>query len=141
VTGTEIPSVELPEPVSTRDTVVHDALAAVIRTLGADDDVERFRRDSTAVLAEYLGRVERYGPAIEAAYLDEVAAIIGARPTDWAAADAELEAFVLGAGPEHDAALLQLFIRVSLRRLLLMEPTLNTPISRIEPLAQLLGRA
>jgi len=140
VTGTEIPSVELPEPVPTRDTVVHDALAAVIRTLGADDDVERFRRDSTAVLAEYLGRVERYGPAIEAAYLDEVAAIIGARPTDWAAADAELEAFVLGAGPEHDAALLQLFIRVSLRRLLLMEPTLNTPISRIEPLAQLLGR-
>ena len=141
VTGTEIPSVELPEPVSTRDTVVHDALAAVIRTLGADDDVARFRRDSTAVLAEYLGRVERYGPAIEAAYLDEVAAILGARPADWATADATLEAFVLSAGPEHDGALLQLFIRVSLRRLLLMEPMLNTPISRIEPLAQLLVRA
>ena len=140
VTGTEIPSVELPEPVSTRDTVVHDALAAVIRTLGADDEVARFRRDSTAVLAEYLGRVERYGPAIEAAYLDEVAALLGERPADWATADAALEAFVLGAGPEHDAALLQLFIRVSLRRLLLMEPMLNTPISRIEPLAALLGR-
>ena len=140
VTGTEIPSVELPEPVATRDTVVHDALAAVIRTLAADDDVARFRRDSTAVLAEYLGRVERYGPAIEAAFLDEVAAILGERPADWATADAALETFVLSAGPEHDVALLQLFIRVSLRRLLLMEPMLNTPISRIEPLAELLGR-
>jgi hypothetical protein len=121
--------------------VVHDALAATIRTLAADDDVARFRRDSTAAMAAYLARVDRYGPAIESAYLDDAAALLGARPADWSAADAALEAFVLDAGPEHDVALLQLFIRVTLRRLLLMEPILTTgKISRIEPLAELLGR-
>jgi DNA-binding NtrC family response regulator len=71
-----------------------------------------------------------------------IAALLGARPADWAAGDTALEEFVLAAGPEHDAALTQLFIRRSLRQLLLMEPILTTGrISRIEPLAVLLGRA
>lgn len=142
VIGAEIPAVELPAPAPTRDAVVHDALTATIRTLASDDDVARFRRDSCAAMAEYLGRVDRYGPAVEAADLDEVEALLGVRPTDWAASDAALEAFVLDAGPEHDVALLQLFIRSTLRHLLLMEPILTTGrISRIEPLARLLGRA
>jgi aminoglycoside phosphotransferase (APT) family kinase protein len=141
VIGAEIPSVELSEPAPTRDAIVHDALAATLRTLAADDDVARFRRDSTAAMADYLGRVDRYAPAIEAAYLDDAAGVLGSRPADWVAADAALEAFVLDAGPEQDVALLQLFIRATLRRLLLMSPILTTgKISRIEPLAQLLGR-
>jgi aminoglycoside phosphotransferase (APT) family kinase protein len=137
-----IPSVELPAPAPTRDSGVYDALRTTIRTLEADDDVARFRRDSTATMAEYLGRVDRYGPAIAASDLDDVEALLGTRPADWAASDAALEAFVLDAGPEHDVALLQLFVRSTLRRLLLMEPILTTGrISRIDPLAELLGRS
>lgn len=142
VIGAKLPTVALPEPAPTRDAIVQDALAATIRTLAVGDEVARFRRDSTAATAEYLARVDRHGPAIEAAYLDDCAPLLGSRPADWASADAALEEFVLGAGPEHDVALLELFVRTTLRHLLLMEPILTTgKISRIEPLAQLLGRA
>ena len=141
VIGAEIPSVALPAPVETRNSSLHAALADTIRSLTADDAVDQFRRDSTASTAQYLHMVDVYGPAVEAADLDDVAALLGTRPADWAAGDAALEEFVLTAGPEHDAALTQLFIRRSLRQLLLMEPILTTgKISRIEPLAVLLGR-
>ncbi len=142
ITGTEVPTVTLSEPAPSRDAVVHAALAGTIRSLTADDAVEQFRRDSTAAMADYLERVDHYGAAVAAADLDDVEALLGTRPADWAASDAALEEFVLGAGPEHDAALLQLFLRSTLRRLLLMEPVLTRgAVSRLEPLAQLLGRA
>jgi len=142
VIGADVPSVTLPAPVETRNSSLHAALADTIRSLAADDPVDQFRRDSTAATAQYLHMVDVYGPAVEAADLDDIAALLGARPADWAAGDTALEEFVLAAGPEHDAALTQLFIRRSLRQLLLMEPILTTgKISRIEPLAVLLGRA
>lgn len=142
IIGAEVPSVVLPAPVETRNSSLHAALADMIRSLTADDAVDQFRRDSTAATAQYLHMVDLHGPAIEAADLDDMAPLLGTRPADWAAGDAALEEFVLAAGPEHDVALTQLFIRRSLRQLLLMEPILTTGrISRIEPLAQLLGRA
>jgi hypothetical protein len=142
VIGAEIPSVTLPDPVATKASGVQAALPAMIRSLAADDAVAQFRRDSTATTAEYLRMVDAYGRAVEAADLDDLARLLGARPADWAAGDAALEEFVLAAGPEHDASLVQLFIRRTLRQLLLLEPILTTgQIARIEPLAQLLGRA
>ncbi|MFN8027291.1 MAG: phosphotransferase [Acidimicrobiia bacterium] len=140
IIGAEVPSVTLSAPVVTRDSTLHAALADTIRSLTADDPVDQFRRDSTAATAQYLHMVDLHGPGVEAADLDDIAAVIGTRPANWADGDAALEEFVLAAGPEHDVALTQLFIRRSLRQRLLMEPVLTMgKISRIEPLADLIG--
>lgn len=48
---------------------------------------------------------------VEARYLDDVARLIDRPVRDWQEADAELEKFVLAAGPEHDDALITLFHR------------------------------
>jgi hypothetical protein len=49
------------------------------------------------------------GAAHEAADLNRAAGILGCRPPDWRAADAALESFVAGAGPEHDPVLFAYF--------------------------------
>jgi hypothetical protein len=125
----------------TRYAGVHDTLAPTIRGLAAGDETARFRRDRTAVTAEYLRRADTYGAAIEAADLDDIAALLGERPADWRAGDTALEAFVLAAGPEHDAALVRLFHRRAMRQMQLLEPILNRTksIAHLPPLSELLG--
>jgi hypothetical protein len=49
------------------------------------------------------------GAAHEAADLNRAAGILGHRPPDWHAADAALESFVAGAGPEQDPVLFAYF--------------------------------
>ena len=51
---------------------------------------------------------------VEAEYLKGVEQLIGRPVRDWTEADAQLETFVVGAGPEHDEGLIQLFFRWTL---------------------------
>ena len=58
-------------------------------------------------VANHLQRVDEIGAALDAADLDDLAAVLGHRP-DPAEADAELVEFVEHAGPEHEEALVRL---------------------------------
>ena len=84
-------------------------LVRQIGTLPAPDDQTAYSRDSAAALALYQQRWLIYGADVVDADLDDTAALIGQRPTDQDDMMEKLEAFVLQAGPEYDARLIQHF--------------------------------
>jgi len=112
----------MPEPAPTRQAPAHDALTAMLAAPAAGDAFGRYRGDAAWRVAEYLRRADRYASALERDDLEEVAAILGQRPSDWRTADAALESFVCRTGPESDAQLLSHFHRRCLRREFLLEP-------------------
>ena len=136
IIGVDLPDVTLPAPMPGRNTGIADHLPATIEALAMDDDTGRYRRDTTATVARFVQRDSVYGPAIEAANLDDIATLTGVRHDDWQSGDAALEAFVLAAGPKHDAALVALFYKRTMRQMLLLEPVLNRT-ARIEHLTPL----
>lgn len=71
-------------------------------------------------LAAHLELVDQIGAQIDKANLDEIEALVGERPVSTAEGDAVLEQFVLDAGPEWDARLLQLFFRRNERNRMLL---------------------
>jgi aminoglycoside phosphotransferase (APT) family kinase protein len=84
-------------------------LVRQIGTLPATDDQTAYSRDSAAALALYQQRWLAYGADILDADLDDTAALIGQRPANQDDMMEKLEAFVLQAGPEYDARLIQHF--------------------------------
>jgi hypothetical protein len=125
--GLDTPSIELPSPVSTRQSTAVDALVA---QLGAapeegESEAQAYQRDRALRTAQALQRADRIGPALEAQDRDEVAALLGKRPTHWRDVDAELEAFVLAASPEQDETLLRFFARRNQRDYELHRPALR----------------
>jgi hypothetical protein len=140
--GVSFPDVGLPEASPSRYGWVHDVFPPTLRTLEGSDAHSQYRRDRTAATAEYLRRADAYGPAVEAANLDDIAELLGERPADWQAGDAALEVFVLAAGPEHDAALVRLFHRREMRQMRLLEPILyrTKTIRHLDPLPEVVGR-
>jgi aminoglycoside phosphotransferase (APT) family kinase protein len=140
--GVPLENVELHPEVIGRYDGVHKALTETIRSLTVRDPIDQYRRDSTAVTAAYVHMVNVHGTAVETADLDDASTLLGERPATWQEGDAALERFVLGAGPEYDAALIQLFHTRAMRQMRLMEPTLQRTkgIAHLTPLPQLLGR-
>jgi aminoglycoside phosphotransferase (APT) family kinase protein len=81
----------------------------LVRQIGlfpAGDAATAYARDSAAALALYQQRWLAYGRAIQAADLADAEALLGHAVVD---RDAEVEAFVLAAGPQEDARLVQHF--------------------------------
>lgn len=118
----------LPEPqaVPTRQSPGHDALARMLATPPhQEDELARYERARAWRVAEYLKRANAMAPAIEAANLDELEALLGERPPTAAAGDAALEAFVLEAGPDEDARLVPVLHRRLLRQQWLIEPVMG----------------
>ena len=70
-----------------------------------------YQRDVAQRTAEYLRRVDVYGPALEAEDLEEATAILGSRPASWQEGDAALEQYVLEDPGKHDTELIALFYR------------------------------
>ncbi|TZG28000.1 phosphotransferase [Sphingomonas montanisoli] len=136
ILGVDLPVVALLQPAPGRHAGMADTLPGTIGDLLAADPDAAYRRDATARTARFAQRAALFGPGIEAANLEEIAALTGARHTDWQSGDAALEAFVLAAGPEHDAALVALFHARTMRQMLMLEPVLHRT-GRIEHLAPL----
>jgi aminoglycoside phosphotransferase (APT) family kinase protein len=84
-------------------------LVRQIGTLPAPDVQTAYSRDSAAALALYQQRWLTYGSDILNSDLDDTAAVIGQRPADQDDMMEKLETFVLQAGPEYDARLIQHF--------------------------------
>jgi aminoglycoside phosphotransferase (APT) family kinase protein len=113
--GVELEPLSPPEPAPTRATPAHTALLGLIDAGRDADPFRAFQIANARRIAHWTARADLYGPALEAADLDEVGAILGRRPASWIEGDAALERLVQNAGPERDAELIRYFQRRCLR--------------------------
>jgi hypothetical protein len=93
-------------------------------TAGARDFAD-YEADAAARLATYRERSERMTPALEAAYLDDLAPLLGGRPSSRQAADAALVALIREAPPERDGELVPLLHRQAVRDESILEPVMR----------------
>ena len=112
----EILGIEFDEvaiPASRRSPVgpAHGHLVHWLRHFESEDEVVRNDVRTAFRLARHLARFDEIGTAILEADLDDLAPLLGRRPSSWREGDAELEAFVLGDHGKHDEALIRLFHR------------------------------
>jgi hypothetical protein len=87
------------------------ALDAALADIAPEDPQQQFRLDVAQRLSAFLRSVNEIGPEIESDDLDDVAELLGIRPTSWRDADVALEAFVTKADDAYDAELIRYFHR------------------------------
>ncbi len=98
---------------------LHDAVAQIAPAT----DIDASRQTMARHLVEWLGRADSLGVAAREQDIAAAGVLLGRQFTSWPGADAALEAYVLEAGPEHDAALIQLFNAVEGRNMQVFGPT------------------
>ena len=125
----ELPTVEEPDAGRTRASTPVEHLATVLRTLSVgpdavDDEFLRYRLRALFREARHAARALEVGASSSAADLDDLRQVLGHRPDDWYAGEAELERFVLADADvgAHDEDLLILFHRRHLRAHALLGP-------------------
>jgi hypothetical protein len=125
-TGVELDPPKLPEARPSRRSVGANHLIELLDPAHAGGDEERaYHLDRMQRTAIYLERSDRYGAALDAEDLDDVALLLGTRPRTWEKADAALEELVLAAPPERDAELIRYFHRRLSREESLLHPVLR----------------
>lgn len=109
--GIELPS-EAPAvpPQPSRWSPIFDVMAARVPPAA---EGEAYELTEQRKFLEMAKRMDAH-PEIEAAYFRDVEELTGRKVGHWLDADAELEKFVLAAGPEHDDALIAVFHRWAL---------------------------
>lgn len=98
-------------------------LMSILDEWPTGSDFENFRADSARAVTRFAEHVHAYGRELEATAVDEISEIVGSRQPDLAAAEAALETYVLQAGPDEDARLVQYFHRWTQRQQFLIEGT------------------
>jgi aminoglycoside phosphotransferase (APT) family kinase protein len=114
ILGVELPPVPPVEPKVSRHADLLSDLVAQSELLPTTAGF--YRQHPVLSLALYAQRADSTGPSIDALELEELADILGHRPTDHSVADAELERFVLSASPAEDEKLVRYFHRREMRR-------------------------
>ena len=99
------PPIEATQP--SRWAQIFDVMAARVPRPAADEPYEILEQRR---VWEFARRMDAHRE-LEAEYLKDVERLVGRRVHDWRQADEDLEKFVMGAGPEHDEALITLFHR------------------------------
>jgi len=134
-TGTELDPPSIPEARPSRRAVAARHLVELLDPEAAGDGERAYQLDRMQRVAVYLEQSDRYGPALESDDLDDVARLLGHRPSTWEEADAKLEALVLASGPERDADFIRYFHRRLCREEALLQPVLREQAdARIPPL-------
>jgi hypothetical protein len=137
----EVPLETLPEPeaVTGPQTLHLKMLALAVEQMDATTDMQRYKRSKAAAEVAYLQNCDQHGAAFDAAYLDEIGALLGSRPATVAEGEARLEEFVQADDGKNDAALFRLFHRQELRLCLLADIPQNKRLQRFlrEPIASL----
>jgi hypothetical protein len=124
--GVDEPPPALPPAAASSRAGAYASLVDGLSPAREPDDPERaYHLVSQQRTAQYLQQLDRHGAAVDAAVRDELAAILGWRPSSWEEGEAALERFVLEAGPEHDAALVRFFRRRLQREEVLLAPALG----------------
>ncbi|MAG31193.1 MAG: hypothetical protein CL908_09940 [Deltaproteobacteria bacterium] len=125
-TAVELDPPSLPEERPSRRSVAHVHLTELLDPAQAGDDGERaYQLDRMQRTAVYLDRADRYGEALESDDLDDVATLLGRRPSTWQEADAALEELVLSSSPERDPEFIRYFHRRLSREEALLYPVLR----------------
>lgn len=133
-----------PEPL-VRETTPYDPLAdsltLAIKALPVEEGFATYERDGTAELAAFMARTGQYGPAIYRQDKADIEALLGKPFDDLAEADAALEAYVLAAGQDEDARLLQMLYRRVQRHFELFRPFLSrsSVANRLKTFADLMA--
>ena len=125
LTGAPLDPVDIPEAAPSPRGPAYQLMVAALDPDNAADADRAYELGSLHRVAQYLEQSDLYGPAFEEDNLTEIAQILGHRPPTWQQAQAELEQFVLSAGPGHDAALVRLFYRRLAREAALLHPALG----------------
>jgi aminoglycoside phosphotransferase (APT) family kinase protein len=133
--GVELDPPRLPDAEPSRRGVAHAHLVDLLdpaRVAGGEPgDRERaYDFDRMQRLAIYLERSDRFGAALDADNLDDVAKLLGSRagserPSSWQDGDARLERLVAESGPERDADFIRYFHRRLVREESLLMPVLR----------------
>jgi aminoglycoside phosphotransferase (APT) family kinase protein len=115
--GIDLPTVETPEPRSTRQDKAFDHLVGTLRRVRTDDYLLQHDLRLAFRMARHLQRANEIGDGLAEADLDDLHQLLGHRPENWHEGDAELERFVLADAQrgEHDERLVRLFHRRNLR--------------------------
>ena len=123
----DLPEIEIPDETETLLTPAYGSLVHMLgelRDRSEGDEGGFYDLDRPYRLARALQRADLLAPAFERIEREEIGAILGRPVDDLLAANAELEALVLEAGPERDAELLRYFYRRILREEELHQPAL-----------------
>ncbi|NNE73623.1 MAG: phosphotransferase family protein, partial [Acidimicrobiales bacterium] len=133
--GMDLPTVEMPQPVRSRAAVAHQQLVSKLRSVDVDDDYLRYDLRVAFRLARHAQRADEIGQELDQADLDDLEGLLGTRPSNWAAGDAALEAFVMADGGTHDRELIELFHKRNLRAQMVLGPPGSAMAShhRIQP--------
>lgn len=98
-------------------------LADTLSGVAPRDPVAEGHKAQVVELIEWVARADAHGAAMVARNIAEVSAFLKQDFADWPSAEAALEAFVLAAGPDQDAALITLLGAIEGRRLQVFGPT------------------
>jgi aminoglycoside phosphotransferase (APT) family kinase protein len=107
----------------------------------ADGSTEHHRQHLGRASVAFARSLDGYHELLEREYLSDVARLLGRPVADWREADRLLEAFVLEAGPEHDAELMSIFYRWAWTQTGLFDSLVNNPMLRLplQPLSELVS--
>jgi hypothetical protein len=131
--GVELEGVKVPAPQSSPVSVALRHLVETIRSMEGDDELSTYRLRTAFRLARHLRRFDEIGPVLTECDIDDVAALVGRRPSHWEESERQLEAFVLEADAGCDAELIRLFHRRLQRQRALLGPE-GSPIARHIPI-------
>lgn len=119
--------ITLPDPEPGDYSAIAKGLPDMIEALAVQPGHTEYQRQTVASVARFCERANDYDRVIASADLDDIAALLGARPADKSAGDALLEDFILNADPAHDPELINLLHRRVMRQMLMLESVLSTP--------------
>jgi aminoglycoside phosphotransferase (APT) family kinase protein len=115
----DLPTVDEPEPRTTRADATYDHLVRTLSRMRTDDGFLAHEIRIAFRTARHLARMAAVGDAVIEADLDDLGEFLGWRPETWWEGDQALEDFVVEAvaagDGRHDEALVRLFHRRNLR--------------------------
>lgn len=129
----DLPEIEIPTPETTPVTVQFEHLVRNLRNVETSDPFLQHTLRGLFRLARHLQRWDEVGPKLAEANLDDMAPLLGFRPSNWNDGDAALEKFVIEDRGEHDLELIQLFNR-RLQRAQTLNGPLGSAMARHNPI-------
>jgi aminoglycoside phosphotransferase (APT) family kinase protein len=120
--------VQIPPSRITRDDATFGQLVNTLGAISVDDHERQHQLRLAFRMARHLQRRNQIGDDIDAADVDDVADLLGHRPTDWLDAQQRLEQFVIDDAKvgRHDEQLTILFHRRNLRTHMALGPPGST---------------
>ncbi len=98
-------------------------LADTISEIGPADDMAAAQKDHALEMLQWARLADMHSQYAVANDLADVSSLLGQSFGDWQSAEAALEQFVLQAGPEEDARLIEVLASIEGRRLQIYGPT------------------